>query len=139
VLSRDSGSNNRLPNDDSGVVGIDGDRVGDRIVSALIANDVEELHWFAQGVAAALLKMRSTLEHKGYELILTTGDGLLARGPIDHALFQRLAEEFQTMTRCTLSIGIGPDLRSTYIALKFAKASGGNCISRFSEGEPCLL
>lgn len=124
---------------DIGYVGFDGDRIGDRIIRALIENDEVSLISFAKSVANAIAHVQRRLEDNHYRVLLVTGDGHIAYGRCDAVLFRKLAIEFNKFTGATLSVGFGNDLRNCYLALKFAKSLGGGNVVRMQDYTTCPL
>jgi minimal CRISPR polymerase domain len=134
---RDTAVSDNPPSPDVAYVGFDGDHIGDRIVRALIGNDEAALVDFARSVDHALRMLQRRLEGCRYRILLVTGDGCIVYGPSEPALFRQLAADFRKASGATLSVGIGTDLRSCYLAMKYAKSLGGAVLVRMSDDELC--
>ncbi|MEU5046523.1 mCpol domain-containing protein [Streptomyces griseorubiginosus] len=114
---------------------IDGDDVGNRIESRILANDVTGFVRTSKMIADAvdrLAEMSSTVP--GVDVVSAGGDSILlqvAESSIDP--LSVVLKELQDPESFTFSVGIGQTLRESFIALRMAKSSGKCKISAYSE------
>jgi CRISPR/Cas system-associated protein Cas10 (large subunit of type III CRISPR-Cas system) len=111
---------------------VDGDDVGHRLEYFMLTNSIDELSLFSKHFDLAIHWLQEQLqgEHEA-EIIFSGGDNFLVKmqmhiGLMDH--LEELRTEFSKKAQTTLSAGVGTTPRQAYFALKFAKASGKNCL-----------
>ncbi|MEV6016372.1 mCpol domain-containing protein [Streptomyces sp. NPDC051997] len=114
---------------------IDGDDVGNKIESRILANDVTGFVRTSKMIADAvhnLVDYTSTLP--GVTVISSGGDSVLLQVAEDSiASLMEALEESQDPGVFTFSAGIGQTLRESFIALRVAKSSGKRRISIFAD------
>jgi hypothetical protein len=106
-------------------ISIDGNRIGGKVESYLIANDIEGLVRFSRGVEAARMVAEEHLRSIGATILFSSGDSVLAmtEEPCDEANGHELARRFRETAGCTAAVGIAHTLRDVYLAIKLAKAA----------------
>lgn len=106
---------------------IDGDSVGDRLHLLLLDNELTEAERFSAAVSRALLEIRDRLLLSGARISFVGGDEILGTIPateVSSSLFSEIRATFNSLTGCTLSVGVGIDPRGAFEALQRAKLSG---------------
>jgi hypothetical protein len=102
---------------------IDGDKIGDHIAHAYLANSEAELikldHRLREGLSAAEILLRE----RSMFMIAYGADGITCRGIVDDP-GSLLFAVIQLTKPFTFSMGCGKTLREAYVCLRFAKASG---------------
>jgi hypothetical protein len=110
---------------------IDGDRVGDRLQLLLMDNALSEAEQFSAAISTALGEIQNILTSAGAHISFIGGDEILGTMPESTAsttLLSEIQTKFQSITGCTLSIGVGLDPRGALESLQRAKLSGRNRI-----------
>lgn len=106
---------------------IDGDSVGDRLHLLLLDNELTEAERFSAAVSRALLEIRERLLLSGARISFVGGDEILGTIPaseVRSSLFSEIRTTFNSLTGCTLSVGVGIDPKGAFEALQRAKLSG---------------
>jgi hypothetical protein len=105
-------------------VSIDGDNIGNKIAKSYFDNDETALLEIIQDLESSLACISEQLERAGFRTVFCAADGALYRGDVPDvdALLVRCIEV--TKSSHTFSAGVGFDLRSSFFALKYAKAAG---------------
>jgi len=111
---------------------IDGDDIGLRIENSFMDNNEENLKAINDCVKNAVNEITFTLTNLGYEIIFDGADGVICKSEkIDiHSLLNYVR---QLSDKLTFSIGIGQDLRDSYIALRYAKSNGKNVAAVYNQ------
>lgn len=108
-------------------ISLDGNRIGAKVESYLIANDREGLIHFSQGVEQARQAIAEELRAAGAIILFSSGDSVLAAMEF---LFtakdgEQLAQRFADLSGCVAAVGIAHTLCEVYLAIKLAKAADG--------------
>ena len=115
----------------------DGDDVGRKIEFLIVTNQIDVLSEFFNNFQSAMFWLSERLKNDfGAKIIFNGGDNLLADLQIDEARIKELESlrvEFFSLSKATLSFGIGINPRQAYFALKLAKASGKDRTEIFQE------
>lgn len=114
--------------------GLDGDRIGRKVVAFFIKNDINELKKFSNNIEEALLSIKKIAEEKGGKIIYCTGDSILFYGAIDPSFGDKMVEIFKKSTSQNASVGIGNSMTNAYLGLTLAKAQGGNKVVFYKGG-----
>ncbi len=106
-------------------ISIDGNRIGSKVEAYLIANDVEGLVRFSQGVERARQVIETQLRTSGITILFSSGDSVLAATELPFTLKEgeELAQCFEDLCGCVAAVGIAYTLCDVYLAIKLAKAS----------------
>jgi len=106
-------------------ISIDGNRIGSKVESYLIANDGQGLVQFSQGVEAARKAVEAYLRSLDARILFSSGDSVLAmtEQPFAKHTGDELAQLFQVTAGCPAAVGIAHTLREVYLAIKLAKAA----------------
>ncbi|MFF6992999.1 mCpol domain-containing protein [Streptomyces sp. NPDC010273] len=114
---------------------IDGDDVGNKIESRILANDVTGFVRTSKMIADTvdrLIDYTSTIP--GVTVVSSGGDSILLQVAENSILsLSEALEELQEPDVFTFSAGIGQTLRESFIALRVAKSSGKRRVSIFAE------
>ena len=116
-------------------VGIDGDKVGARIETLIILENLKGVADLSQKVRLAIEKTKSTIVSLGGKVIFAEGDSILAETEIGFSKQQceNLVRIFYDTTGCTASAGIGRTPLEAYLALKLAKCSARQRVVDYQE------
>ncbi len=110
-------------------VALDGDDIGNDIRRYFLENDEEKIAKKSREVVDITDEIKDYLKNLNFKIIFCAGDDILSKGEsIDIKVFSNFLS--QVGTACTFSVGIGPTLERTYIALRYAKSIGKNKIVR---------
>lgn len=102
---------------------IDGDDIGLRIENCFMNNDVDRLSKINNEIKSLIDNMTASLQENGYKVIFGGADGIIVskdRIEVDEllAFVRGFTNNF------TFSIGVGEELKESYIALRYAKSNG---------------
>ena len=114
-------------------ISFDGDKVGAKLELLITLEDIEKMATFSKAISKATKNLEDILLTNGYKVIFSGGDNILCFGKNDLDFFRELQKFFYDATLITASIGIGSSVRKSFLALKYAKASGGAKIIEFSK------
>lgn len=116
-------------------ISIDGNRIGGKVESYLIANDADGLVHFSRGVETARKAVEKHLRSIGATILFSSGDSVLAatEQPFLIATANELAQQFQAVAGSTAAVGIAHTLREVYLAIKLAKAADDIAIVDYRE------
>lgn len=117
-------------------ISIDGDDIGQKIVSRHLANDAEGLSAAATLIHEKVKQIGRLLSDSGYTIIFSAADGVVAyKEGEDISLTTNLYSSIKKIgdDNITFSAGVGMSLREAYIALMSAKANGKARLCIFSE------
>lgn len=108
---------------------IDGDDIGNKIAECHLNNDEVSLIDTINNLHTILIQMSEHLKVQGFEILFCAADGIVCRGvQLNHREFARYLNEVG-LPRFSFSAGIGNDLRTSFFALKYAKATGKNKVA----------
>lgn len=115
-------------------ISIDGDDTGNKIAKSYLENDEATLARIIQELNSILTQICEYLKLVGFEIIFCAADGIACRGStldIDDFI-----HHIRTIRKpdYTFSVGVGNDLQTSYLALKYAKAIGKDKIAIREEG-----
>ncbi|MFF4882642.1 mCpol domain-containing protein [Streptomyces nigra] len=114
---------------------IDGDDVGNKVETHILANDITKFVESSRMINAALEGLAARMaELPGVSLVHTGGDSILIEvqdGSVD--LITQALNEAQSPGTLTFSAGVGSTLRQSFLALRMAKSSGKCRIVRFKD------
>ncbi len=114
---------------------IDGDDVGRKITACYISNDEEKLRAISKSLENSTGSISNLLMSRGFNILFCAADGVVAS--IDDMSIDFL-ELFKSINHLapegiSFSVGVGSNLRETYIALLAAKSSGKNRLCQYYE------
>ncbi|GAA4790508.1 hypothetical protein GCM10023220_14610 [Streptomyces ziwulingensis] len=114
---------------------VDGDDVGSKIESHLLANDVAGFVRTSKMISLAVEKVAGSASRvPGVTVMSTGGDSIMLQLSEDSTTRLRDAlEALQQPGHFTFSVGVGRTLRESFIALRMAKSSGKCRVSIYSE------
>lgn len=115
-------------------ISVDGDDTGNKIAKSYLENDEVALARIIQELNSFLTQICEYLELIGFEIIFCAADGIACKGStLDVDDF---VHHIRTIRKpdYTFSVGIGNDLQTSYLALKYAKAVGKDKIAIREEG-----
>jgi hypothetical protein len=105
---------------------IDGDDIGNKIAKAYLDNDDEMLASIVEELNSILFKIAEKLKDMGFIMIFCAADGLVCKGSeLENDNFLYYLRNIGK-PNFTFSVGVGSDLRTSFFALKYAKAIGKN-------------
>ena len=118
-------------------IAADGDDVGSRIELFILKGQMAELKEYSEKFNSSIdwlidmliAEFNATIYLKGGDSILV---GMLNAAEI-YNLIENLRQQFSQKSGNSLSVGIGHSPLDAYLALKYAKASGKNCIRLYSD------
>lgn len=102
-------------------IGIDGDRVGEKIEALVVARNLKGATDLSRKVKLAIEQIEKVILSSGGKVIFSGGDGILAEAEFDKQQCNDLVRIFYDTTGCTASAGIGSTPVKAYLALKLAK------------------
>lgn len=103
--------------------GIDGNRIGSRIESALITGDLAGIERLSRDVTRAIQLIEKRVVEAGARVIFIGGDSLFAEMEYDQDLCKELVDIFKQMTGCEAAAGVGRTPLDTFLAVRLAKSS----------------
>lgn len=113
---------------------IDGDDVGQKITSAYLKNDKEDLIRINDLVNTKTNNIARMLKYFGFEIIFCAADGVagFSEKEIDkEVIFNKINDIANG--EMSFSAGVGDSLRESYIALTFSKSDGKCCIHHYKD------
>jgi len=114
---------------------IDGDDVGNKVETHILANDMDKFVESSRMINSALEGLASRMAQlPGVSLVHTGGDSILIEvrdGSVE--LIEEALSKEQKPGMLTFSAGVGATLRQSFLALRMAKSSGKCRIVRFEE------
>ena len=124
---------------------LDGDDVGKRFAERLVTRaderDMDDLADWSHGIQAALyLHMLTLRERWDGSFLAQTGDGFVARLPAAH--LESFGREFRpTLLDLPVTVGVGPTVKDTFMALRLGKARnrGGGLFHSLATGQEAIL
>ncbi|MEN0004621.1 MAG: mCpol domain-containing protein [Bacteroidota bacterium] len=112
-------------------LGLDGDSIGRVIESYLITNKPDKLNEFSLSISNAISEISDIVRDNEGTVIFYGGDSILYKGALNKELGEKILKVFFERTGKTASIGIGKTTTESYLAMKLAKANGGNQVVVF--------
>jgi len=114
-------------------IAIDGDEIGSRMEAYILECHEEMIKKYNMQVNQFLEIIKLYLIKKNIRVILDAGDSILGEGTI---ILEETIEFFRKNSKndVTVSVGIGDSMRDSYIALKYAKATGKKRLITYREG-----
>jgi len=103
--------------------GIDGNRIGNRVESALITGDLVGIERLSRNVTRAIQAIERKVVEAGGRVIFTGGDSLFAEMEYDHDFCEELVDIFRQITGCEAAAGVGRTPLDTFLAVRLAKSS----------------
>lgn len=102
---------------------LDGDKIGDLLARAYLANDEEGLSQIDVSLRNGLKRVEVLLQEMNFRIITSGADGITLFGYIDspERLLSAILRELEPYS---FSIGVGSTLRDAFVALRYAKACG---------------
>ncbi|MBQ0972294.1 mCpol domain-containing protein [Streptomyces sp. RK31] len=114
---------------------VDGDDVGNKIESHLLANDVAGFVQTSKRISLAMETVAGSASRvPGVAVISTGGDSILLQ--LSEDSITRLSDALEVLQQpgqFTFSVGVGRTLRESFIALRMAKSSGKCRVSIYPE------
>ncbi|MFH9768162.1 mCpol domain-containing protein [Streptomyces microflavus] len=105
---------------------VDGDDVGNKVESRILANDVTGFVSTSEMISAAMERTADRAARvPGVMVISTGGDSILLQ--LDDDSVAELVDVLEALQRpgyITFSVGVGGTLQQSFIALRMAKSSG---------------
>jgi hypothetical protein len=115
-------------------ISVDGDDTGNKIAKSYLENDEIALARIIQELTSILTQICEYLRFVGFEIIYCAADGIACKGStLDIDNFIHHIRTIR-IPNYTFSVGIGNDLQTSYLALKYAKAVGKDKIVIYEEG-----
>ena len=115
-------------------IGIDGDKVGEKIEALIVAGNLQKVAALSRKVQFAIKKLEDAIISSGGRVIFSGGDSILAEIELDEQQCDNLVRMFHDITGCTASAGIGNTPIEAYLALKLAKGSDSEKVIVFRSG-----
>ncbi|MFF8641710.1 mCpol domain-containing protein [Streptomyces sp. NPDC015345] len=114
---------------------VDGDDVGNKIESHLLANDVAGFVQTSKMISLTMETVAGSASRvPGVAVISTGGDSILLQlGEDSITRLTDALEVLQQPGQFTFSVGVGRTLRESFIALRMAKSSGKCRVSIYPE------
>jgi Na+(H+)/acetate symporter ActP len=115
-------------------VTIDGDDIGQKITSAYLNNDVQELVRVNNLVQEKTQLIAGFLRSQGFKILFCAADGVAGSictefdNDVIFSQIEKISEQ-----EVFFSVGVGMTLREAYIALLSAKSSGKGRLHDFSD------
>lgn len=113
-------------------VRLDADGVGDKIELALLDNDIDRARAIHNAIRRSMSALVERITARGdIEIIMVGCDDILMRmqaASYQRSFFEALMGVFETMSECTISIGVGGCLADALHNLDKAKLAGKNRI-----------
>jgi hypothetical protein len=106
---------------------LDGDDIGLKIEKSFLENDEISLKQINNDIKEIVEVISLHLVKEGFEIIFSGADGIIGKGNDIH--IGRFSEFVKK--KClpyTFSIGLGDNLKSSFLALRYAKSIGKNVI-----------
>lgn len=102
---------------------IDGDDIGLRIENSFMNNDEIRLKGINSEVKTIVDKITTYLEENNYTIIFSGADGIICKNEkIDVKQILNFIRD--NSKEISFSIGLGNNLRDSFLALRYAKSSG---------------
>lgn len=119
------------------IIAIDGDNVGDILELYILDEQIQELENFSHALKNRFQWLVNELcDLLGAKIHLLGGDSILASLEYTQEaikIIEKLRADFHQDKLPTISVGIGNTFREAYLALKYAKLRGKNCLITFEE------
>lgn len=117
-------------------IGIDGDDIGKKIERYLLESNENLVQEMSDTISLLINEITSYLKNEGASIIYSRGDNILCKYNNDTHHFKISIDIidklydflFNLDINITFSVGISDSLKDTYIALKYAKSIGKNCL-----------
>lgn len=103
--------------------GIDGNKIGSRVESALITGDLAGIERLSRDVTRAIQVIETRVVEAGGRVIFTGGDSVFAEMEYNQDLCKELVDIFKQMTGCEAAAGVGRTPLDTFLAVRLAKSS----------------
>lgn len=103
--------------------GIDGNRIGSRVESALITGDLAGIERLSRDVTRAIQVIERRIVEAGGRVVFTGGDSVFAEMEYDRDFCRELVDMFKQMTGCEAAAGVGRTPLDTFLAVRLAKSS----------------
>jgi hypothetical protein len=116
-------------------VAIDGDDIGQKIAYCYLQNSPAALKEVNDTVQDKVKRLSLLLEGFGFKIIFCAADGVTAYSdsmPMDYSKMSGNISKLAG-SDITFSVGVGENLRESYIALQMAKSKGKAQIYNFSD------
>lgn len=100
---------------------IDGDNIGLLLEKSLLSNNEIEIRAISEKIKKEIDRIAQHLSERGYKMLICAGDNILCKAKaIDPHHIVSLLES----SSIPFSAGIGSSLRSVFLSLRYAKATG---------------
>lgn len=110
---------------------IDGDDIGLKIENSFMNNDEVSLKEVNDNVKLIVEKITTYLVNNNSEIIFSGADGVICKS--ESIEEKNLINFIRSISeKISFSIGIGNSLRDSFLALRYAKSSGKNIVSIYS-------
>ena len=111
-------------------IAIDGDDIGSKLEKFILENDETKISFFSVLVNTCLENIKEFFTENNLRIILNGGDSLLCEGKIDVDEFRSFLKN--ESNEVCFSVGFGGSIRESYLALKYAKSFGKDCMVIFN-------
>jgi hypothetical protein len=106
---------------------LDGDDIGLKIERSFLENDEVSLKKINENIKQIVENISLNLISIGFEIIFSGADGIIGKGDkIDLEDFSKFVKE--NCLPYTFSIGIGDNLKGSFLALRYAKSISKNVL-----------
>lgn len=130
---------NNIQTSASHYYGLDGDRVKSEIEKYLIGGEIDTVSRLSKQLTLTLENIEKVVIGKGGDVKYCAGDNIFFSAQLTHNQCQELLDLFYSQTNLTASLGIGDTSADVYLALRFAKSTGGGKIIIWQDGQPLTL
>ena len=114
---------------------LDGDNIGDKIELSLLKGDFQLAKQIHESIQKSLKAIKNKIESQQKYNILMNGcdDILFSTDKVEYnvVFLEELMIDFFSLSKCTLSIGVGRSIAEAMHNLKIAKLSGKNMIIEY--------
>ncbi len=109
-------------------ISIDGNNIGKRLEQYILSERFDELKSFSDRVSTAVSDLSRFVIEIGGKVLMSGGDNLLATVPKNECCSLKCFFDGIQSRALFFSMGIGHNARSSFLALKYAKATEATCV-----------
>lgn len=113
-------------------IALDGDFVGRKIETLILAERLDELFEYNMYVTQRVLEIEQFIAQNGGKIYLSGGDNILAYDPKYKETIKYLADLNHNSKDLIFSVGVGEEVNLAYLALKYAKRTPNNKIIKLT-------
>lgn len=103
-------------------LGLDGNRIGSHVESALILGDLAGIEQLSQKVTDAVQAIERRILCAGGRVVFVGGDSVFAEIEYDLDFCQELLDDFYQVSGCKAAAGVGRTPLDAFLALRLAKS-----------------